>query len=146
MRAAGCANQLDAWGLVNSVLCDVVQSLLVTATPAANRSSYPAASADYTSTSWVDIPPLSTSPCRENVTRVLALLDELTAGVLLSPERGGVPSLPSRAAVEWADSTSTAGTVTNELPFCSEACSHSKCYVDCSAICAQLILSLMFWL
>mmetsp|Transcript_2662 Transcript_2662/g.7541 ORF Transcript_2662/g.7541 Transcript_2662/m.7541 type:complete len:1630 (-) Transcript_2662:717-5606(-) len=110
-RTAAVARQLDGWGLLVSLVGDVVAALVAAdggvgrRGPGGAASASPRKSVDAATeaSGWVAVPTLGAAPCRDNVLGLLAVADELLAGVLLSPQSGGLPTAPSVPAVKWAD-------------------------------------------
>lgn len=94
-RAYADRGVVDGWGLLHSLLADIVDDILGAASTEANSAA--AAERD----TWTLIASLSTELARDNCMGLLDLIDEVTAGTLIMPR--GMPLNPTAEAVAWAE-------------------------------------------
>jgi hypothetical protein len=86
---------VDGWGLLHSLLADVVDAIV----GAANSEASSAAAAERDA--WTLIASLSTEMAKDNCMGLLDLMDELTAGTVIMPR--GLPLMPTADALAWAE-------------------------------------------
>ncbi|KAK9905588.1 hypothetical protein WJX75_002584 [Coccomyxa subellipsoidea] len=95
LRAYADRGVVDGWGLMHSLLADVVDDIVGAASSEANSAAVAERDA------WTLIASLSTELARDNCMGVLDLIDELTSGTLIMPR--GLPLNPTPEAVAWAE-------------------------------------------